>query len=204
MVDDGRNARPAVQPRSGRRGHYDYWARLQCALKLPIGIHVDGETRARHRSLVVSSEIESREPHRAFDAVMDHALFALYGFTHRHSRKHDLQIPGNPKCEIVDRVSGPPAGIPVAAGCNVVDLVAGIQNHTAVVMDLDFVLASRLERRCGDRQGQYRPAVADQPRTQIVVLQNLRGLSVDAGPGDVHEVRDFHRQGRRGCATGRT
>ena len=136
--------RPAARHAGGRRQHlwdHDGRARLQRRFQLAVGAHVHHVGSALDFGVHEIAQVEPGEAHRRAGAAADHAHVAFDPILHRIAHAYQIQAAREAEGEVVVGKAVPVGRIPVAAGTDVVDTVAGLVNHLAGMVELEFVLA---------------------------------------------------------------
>src|SRR6267143_3472880 len=134
--------------------HYNRWMRLGCERLLhgAVGAHLDGETVPRNARALVDAQIKTGKADGRFGHAPGDAPLA-FGFVRDHVTGSDqIEALWIPEREVVARKLHVGVGIPGAAGTDKVNLVACILDHSAFVVELDFVIAPGFERALRDYQ----------------------------------------------------
>src|ERR1035441_4796129 len=110
---------------------------LQRRFQLAVGAHIHHEPSTLDFGVDEIAQVESREAHRRAGTAAYHARKAFGAILHRIAYADQIQVAWETESEVEVRKAVAVGRIPVAAGTNVVDMVAGrSEEHTSELQSL--------------------------------------------------------------------
>ena len=155
------------------------WFRFQSSFDGAIGAHLDGVRLLLDPRPLVNAQIETRKADRRLGHTPRDAPLTFRVIGNDFAGRHQVEIVGIPKPEVVTRELRSGVGIPRTPSADIINLVSGILDDRAFVVKLHFVIAPGFERPRSNHQEEIVTVVANQVGAQGFGLEHFGGSAVN-------------------------